>query len=197
MNNRGFTLIELIIALMVFATIATLTSSILYQSFQTRERITIQADRLNALQLAVTLIQRDLIQIIARPIRGNEMHLFPALIAQANYLEFTRGGAVNPAGIEQRSTLKRVAYLCKKTRLIRRNWDLLDMPNHDSYHDEILLDNLTGCAFAYLKKPNNFIPNWYPNPRNDKSPHPSAIQFNLKLKDWGPMSLLFTLPEAL
>ncbi|MDP3704487.1 MAG: GspJ family T2SS minor pseudopilin variant LspJ [Legionellaceae bacterium] len=193
-RNQGFTLIEIIIALSIFATIAVITSSVLYESFKIRERVTIQSEQLSTLQLAITLLQRDTAQLVFRPVRGNEMHLFPALIGQANYLEFTRGGAVNPMSLEQRSTLKRVAYLCEQGKFIRRIWSQLDTPDRDDYHDNVLLNNLKTCSFAYMGSDNIMKPVWYqvPSPTNmRKKPRlPKAVQLTITLKNWGKMILL-------
>lgn len=200
MKSNGFTLLEIMVALAVFAILATITSSVMYHAFDTHARVTSQADRLNAVQLAVSLIKRDTEQMIERSIRGNEMHIFPPFIGQPYHLEFTRGGVVNPNGIEQRSTLKRIAFLCQKNQLIRRSWDRLDTPERKSYHDKILLDNIDQCSFAYLAHNRQILPVWqdYALQQNQRAETlPTAVKFTLNLRDWGNMSLLFIIPKAL
>ena len=77
MNRRhGFTLIEVMVALAVFAILSAMTSQALYHAFDTRARVNEQANQLNAIQLAMTLIRRDTQQIIERSIYGNDMHIF-------------------------------------------------------------------------------------------------------------------------
>src|SRR5437660_10088382 len=105
---KGFTLIEILIALTVFAILATLTSSSLYYAFNIRTRVNAQAERLNTLQLAISIIQQDISQTVERGVRGNEMRLFPVFIGRAKYLELTPDGHVNPDALETRSTLKRI-----------------------------------------------------------------------------------------
>lgn len=199
-KQHGFTLLEILIALAVFAILATITSSAMYYAFNTRARVNEQADRLNTLQLAVTLIERDVEQIVARAIRGNEMHLFPAFIGQHQYLELTRNGIVNPNSEEKRSSLKRIAYVCQNNQLLRRSWESLDTTNRKLYEDKVLLDNIVNCKFAYLNHSLQVLPEWRENAlqQNQQSePLPKAIQFTLTLKDWDKMSLLFIIPEAL
>ncbi|WED44182.1 GspJ family T2SS minor pseudopilin variant LspJ [Legionella cardiaca] len=199
-KKAGFTLIEILIALAVFAILATITSSAMYYSFNTKARVSQQAERLNILQLAVILMQRDSIQIIPRSIRGNEMHLFPAFIGQPQYLEFTRVGVENPNSQEKRSTLQRIAYVCHDNQLLRRSWQVLDPVNRDHYSDKVLIDNLLACRFAYLNQTLQVLPEWRENAlqQNQRAePLPKAIQLNLTLKDWDKMSLLFAIPEAL
>ncbi len=200
MKTKGFTLLEILIALAVFAILATITSSAMYQAFNTRTKVTMQADRLSHLQLAMALIRRDTQQIVERSVHGNEFHLFPPFTGQPNYIEFTRGGEVNPLGNALSSTLKRVAYLCRRGQLIRRSWEMLDTPNRKQFQDKLLLDNLSQCSFAYMTHHLQILPDWHEfavKPEQRQETLPTAVQLTLNLKDWGHMSALFIIPEAL
>ncbi|MBI2785153.1 MAG: GspJ family T2SS minor pseudopilin variant LspJ [Legionella longbeachae] len=197
---KGFTLIEILIALAVFAILATITTSVLYNAFTTRSRVNEQSERLSKIQLAISLIQQDTIQTVERPIRGNDMRLFPPFIGQTNYLEFTRDGDVNPGSIEKRSTLKRIAYVCQSGTLLRRTWANLDPVNRNVYEDKLLLDHLINCHFEYLNQNSQTLPEWREqavNINQSKEPLPKAVQFNMTLQDLGEINLLFTIPEAL
>lgn len=199
-QSKGFTLIEILIALTVFAILATITTSSLYYAFDTRTRVTLQAEKLNTLQLALSLIQQDISQAVERAIRGNEMHLFPIFVGQPQYLEFTRDGYINPQSMEKRSTLKRVALVCKDGKLLRRTWSTLDPTNRNTYEDKTLLDGITECHFNYLNQSSQLLPEWREqavNQNQNKEPLPQAVQINITLKEWGEMNLLFTIPEAL
>lgn len=200
MKSKGFTLIEIIIALAIFATIAVITSSVLYQSFQIKERVTIQSTRINSLQFAIALIQRDIDQLVQRSVRGNQMHLFPAFIGQSTYLEFTRAGNVNPMSLKKRSTLQRVAYVCDNHRLIRRVWTKLDTPDRDDYKDTVLLHNLKTCSYAYMGLHLNIVPTWLRDSlipdKEGNTPLPKAIQFTLSLNDLGRIVWLAIIPKA-
>lgn len=196
---KGFTLIEILIALAVFAILATITSSTLYYAFNTRIRVNEQSKHLDSLQLAVSLLQQDITQIIDRPIRSNEMRLVSAFIGRSNYVEFTRDGDTNPQSMEKRSTLKRIAYLCQNHTLKRRTWENLDSP-HNKHWDKNLLEQLTDCHFEYLNQTLQPFPEWHQNAltqNQNKEPLPKAIQVNLSLEAQGTINLLFTLPEAL
>ena len=198
-HSFGFTLLEILIALSVFAILATITSSAMYHAFNTRAIVNKQADRLGQIQLAMALIQRDTQQIAERPVRINR-RMTPAFIGQSQYLEFTRGGMVNPDSNAQQSTLIRIAFLCKNDQLIRRRWEALDTSQQNRYQDKVLLKHLNQCKFAYLAHNHDMLSEWHERPAV-RNPHkefmPSAIQFTFNLKDWGNMSLLFIIPEAL
>jgi general secretion pathway protein J len=198
-NENGYTLIEILIALAVFAILAVITSTAMYQAFNTRARVNAHADRMNALQLALIIVERDIKQTTIRSIRGNEMHTFPPFVGQTNYLEFTRGGFVNPNAIELRSTLKRVALSCQGNHLLRRSWASLDTPNRNKYDDQIILEKVQ-CSFAYLTLAREVLPEWHETLANTEEQSeilPVAVQLTLDMSDWGKMTLLFIIPEAL
>lgn len=199
-NIKGFTLIEILIALTVFAIIAGITSSTLYYAFNTRSRVNEQSDHLSILQLAVSLIQQDTAQTADRAVRANDLRLFPVFIGRSDYMEFTRDGDINPGSIEKRSTLQRVAYVCQANALIRRTWTTLDMPDRNVHEDKLLIDNLSGCHFSYLNQTLQVFPDWRTDAveqNQNKEFLPKAVQFNLTLKDLGEINLLFSIPETL
>lgn len=199
-NKLGFTLIEIMIALVIFTLLAAITSSTLYHAFDTRERVNMQAKQLNALQITLTLLSRDIEQILERSVLGNEMHVFPPFIGQPNYVEFTRGGIINPTINKRQSTLKRVAYLCTNHQLIRRTWEYLDSQNRKNYHNKTILDNINDCSFSYLGHDHQLLKEWraYAIQQNQQQETlPLAIQLTFTLNEWGNASLLFAIPEAL
>ncbi|MBW3566919.1 MAG: type II secretion system minor pseudopilin GspJ, partial [Proteobacteria bacterium] len=124
-SQRGFTLIELLVASAIFAVVATLSYggyiAILKQYDGTR---TVQ-QRLQEIRRAVTLLERDLLQVADRPIReAFQGEMQPALrggVDQMLPLELTRGGWRNPAGL-RRSNLQRVAWQLSENKLQRLHW---------------------------------------------------------------------------
>jgi general secretion pathway protein J len=197
---KGYTLMEVLIALSVFAILTVVTSTAMYNAYNTRARVNEQADKLNSLQLAMTVIGRDTKQIIERTIKGEDMVTIPAYIGDDNYTEFTRDGMVNPNSSEKRSTLKRVAYLCRDEQLIRRSWAVLDSPKRKQYNDKILLDNLFHCSMSYITRSRQILDEWRAGAvqqNQKKEPLPVALQLDLNIKNWGKMQLRFIIPEAL
>lgn len=197
---EGFTLIEILIALMIFAILATITSSTLYYAFNTRSRVMQQAKRLSALQLSISLIQKDCLQILDRASRVNDMQLAPAFVGQTNYFEFTRDGNINPSSMEKRSSLKRMGLFCINNQLIHRTWASLDPIDVSLYEDKVLVDNLSACHFKYLNQNSQVLAQWRAQAltqNQKKEPLPKAILLNLILKDWGEMNLLFIIPGGL
>ena len=199
-KNHGYTLLEILVALAVFAILSTLTASAMYQAFDTRTRVNAQANQLNALQLGLTLIARDTEQVVGQATSENATSSTLPFVGQSNYLEFTRGGLVNPNGIEARSTLKRIAYTCVGHKLIRRSWERIDTPARNHYQDKTILEHLDECKFAYMTQNHRTQSEWQvvADQQNEKVELlPIAIRFTLTPHGWGNMILLFTLPEAL
>ncbi|KTD21263.1 GspJ family T2SS minor pseudopilin variant LspJ [Legionella londiniensis] len=197
--KQGYTLIEILIALAVFAILAAITGSAMYHAFNTRERLSEAASRINALQLTLTIIERDSEQMIDRFVLGNGLQRIPAFVGHSNYMEFTRDGLANPDGKDKRSTLQRIAYLCQGKQLIRRGWIHLDMPNRNLFEDKILLDNLANCSFSYLNQSRQVLSEWHEGIQKNQNdePLPIAIRLTLDIEKLGHLSLLFIVPEAL
>src|SRR4051812_29065404 len=100
---KGFTLIEVLIALAVFAILSTITAFSMSNAFNIKARVTAQMDRIAAFDQSLALIRQDSSQITFRPVRDGSMRLKPAFIGQSTYMEFTRSGLVNPDSQEKRS----------------------------------------------------------------------------------------------
>jgi general secretion pathway protein J len=124
-RQRGFSLIELLVALAVFATMAALAYGGLDSIARTRAELGRQQDAFRDLMRGVGLIERDLRQAIARPVRGNYGEPLPALTGNSGHIEFTRTGFANPQA-EPRSNLERVLYEFDDDALKRGVYPVLD-----------------------------------------------------------------------
>ena len=199
-KSTGYTLLEVMIALLIFAILAGITTTALHQALTTREHVTTQANQLNELQLAIILLRRDTQQALDRSILGNETHVFAPFIGQNSYMEFSRQGSTNPNGINRQSTLQRVAYQCTTDGLVRRTWKQLDVPERAQAENKIILPNIKQCQLAYIAHNHQTLSEWRANAvRQDQKKEnlPSAIQLSLSLTQWGQMTLLFAIPGGL
>ena len=201
-TRKGFTLLEILIALLIFVILSIVTTTTLYMVFSSRDKVNVQADRLKQLQMALSIIERDIEQFDNRQVHVNQWQFKPSLIGRGDYLEFTRGGIFTPLTNKPHSSLQRIALLYKNHQLIRRTWPRLDTPNDENYSDKVLLDDINSFQFGYLDKNltvlseiNNAALN-VTQQQQKATPLPKAIQINLSFKTWGKMSLLFILPEG-
>ncbi|HUH37419.1 MAG TPA: type II secretion system minor pseudopilin GspJ [Spongiibacteraceae bacterium] len=110
-HQRGLTLLELLIAISLFAMIAAASYRVLAVVADARELTGHYADRLGSLRRALSAMQRDMDQVVDRRYRDQSLKLQEAVRFDSDYpVILTRAGHSNPLN-EDRSTLLRVAYL--------------------------------------------------------------------------------------
>ena len=198
--TKGFTLIEVLIALSIFAVMASLTSYILFHSFDTDKQLKARSQQLHNLDYAITLLRRDTQQSIERAVRGNDQSLIKAFIGTPKLAEWSRGGFSNPGANEHRSTIKRVAYLCHSGALIRRTWSLLDTPDRSEFHTSLLLNNLKSCSFTYVNTQHKPVNTWSIKDRDSKTKIPLlplGIIAHFSGVPWGDITVNLPLPTGL
>lgn len=200
---RGFTLLELLVALAVFAIMATAAYSGLRSVLFTRAAVEEQNHRLAAVQLAVFRLEQDVEQAIPRGIRDEYGDPQPALrggdlLDEA--LILTRVGWDNPLG-QSRATLQRVAYRLQEGRLWRLYWDVLDRSGPMAPHETLLLEQVRGFRVRFLDQDQQWRNDWPPpvtDRTSDQPPNPNlpprAVEITLTLEDWGVITRLFPLP---
>ena len=129
---RGLTLLELIIAVAVFAIFSVMGYGSLMRLLDDRERIDVERAYWRATALAFVRLDRDFSLARNRPIRdgsGNDQPAFagqptdPRALADPN-VEFTRGGILVPNGFT--ADLQRVGYRVIDGNLMRLTWPVLD-----------------------------------------------------------------------
>jgi len=166
-QHQGFTLIEVLIALMIFAIIATIGMSGLQAVVLTDSRQeTINKD-LSELQFAYIVIQRDLAQAINRPIKDTQNIWRPGFLGAQRaglglpfdlsipgdlVLEFTRMGVPNPQQLEERSSLQRISYFYNGKELFRYVFPMLDRVDKSPESNRILLKDITELQFTYFDR---------------------------------------------
>ena len=150
-RTRGFTLIELLVALAVFAVMATLAFGGLGEAVTQSQRLDASQQRWASLQRTVRIVENDIAQLRARPVRGILGQDYePALrAARASGLILTRGGWLNPA-LLPRAELQRVRYRLLDGRLLREYWPVLDRIGATDAGGEVLLTDVTEFRLEFL-----------------------------------------------
>ncbi len=136
--ERGFTLLEMLIAMAVFAVLSVMAyqglRAVLSADYITRE----QGQRLADLQVTLSVLERDLAQVVAITVRDEFGDPLPPLRLRAGgesqLLELVRAGA----GGEQR--LRRTAWQITDRGLERRLWPGVDIVDPDSMRTRAFAD---------------------------------------------------------
>ena len=191
-NKRGFTLLEILIALFIFTILSVMMASGLRSVLNSQTATEKKADHFTELQVALLLISRDIEQAINRPITNAKGMVEAAMIGTPRTLTLTHAGLANPGGQLQRSTLQRTQYLTDKQDFIRETWEVLDQSAKTESAQRILLDSAEELRFEYLDNRGQFQKNW-PPADNQQAGLPKAIRIHLTLKNWGKISQTYLL----
>ena len=146
-RRRGFTLLEMLIALGVFAVIGLMSSQILSGIVDLSDTVRDRSDQLAELQRAMFIISRDIEQMTRRPVRDAFGDSTAAITIGEPLIEFTRRGWQNPLG-SPRSELQRVAYTVADGDLVRQYWPLLDRGPDTEPVDQVLLRGVADVEFV-------------------------------------------------
>ncbi len=121
----GFSLLELVVAVAIFAVVAAAAYGSLASIARTRAALVAEQDRFAQVQRAVGVLGDALRQAVGRAVRGNDGHLLPALLGGPDQVEFTRVGFANPLA-EPRSNLQRSVFALADGSLQEGRYAALD-----------------------------------------------------------------------
>ena len=192
-RHKGFTLIEVLVAMAIFGVLSMLAYMTLGQTLANSEMLTERMDRLQAVQRTMRFLSNDLLQAAPRPVRlelGDS--LGPAVLTSLSgefALELTHGGWGNPAGLP-RSTLQRSAYRLEDDELVRYHWNVLDRTFANEPIANVLLNNVESLLFRYLIDDDEWSEVWPPQGRPDVRARPRAVEIVLTLADEGEIRRL-------
>ena len=194
-HHTGFTLLELLVAISVFAVMSVMAYGGLSNVIDNSTHSSAELKRLQAVQRAMFAVSRDFTQILQRDIRdeyGNTQPWFSAGNSPDYLVEFTRGGRRNPAKL-LRSHLQRVAYRFEDEKLSRLFWPQLDRVQNMEPYEHTLLENVADTGFRYLDDNGEWHQQWPPLDASDQASAMDivAIEFRLELKDWGEIIRLY------
>jgi general secretion pathway protein J len=188
-RRSGFTLVEVLVALLIFALIAAAGAAVLSLSIDNRFAIRAASDRTAAFQRTRALLQADLGQATARRTRGPTGRPRPQPISGAlapgePVLVLTRAGWSNP-GEQARASLQRVEYSLVDGRLERRVSPRLDGARAGT--PQILYRGVSDLSVAFIQNGQD-APGFI---TTAERPLPDAVRVTMTLDGYGPVSQLF------
>ena len=154
---QGFTLLELLVAMSIFALVSTIAYGGLIQVLQSRDRLEAERQFWRGLSLTYWYLQQDLGHARERTVRDVDGSPLPALRGQAvdpralgePSLEFTRGG-LQVFSDAVRSDLQRVAYRLSEGVLYRLTWPSLDRAPQNKPIEAPLLQDVETLSLRFF-----------------------------------------------
>lgn len=193
---RGFTLLELLVSLAIFSLIAAMAYGGLHTVLQNRNNTDRHAQAMQQMQLLYRLLQRDIEQIIARPVRNEFGDSIPAILVNDDgFIDLTRAGWSNPLE-RPRSSLQRVAWFVRDEELIRRYWLVLDRAQDSPPLDTVIMDGVEEFSVRLMDNKNKWHSRWPPQTLTQS---PSALKIvvaevEIKLAERERINWLFQVP---
>ncbi len=180
----GFTLLEMLLALSIFALVASAAYAILNSMAAAAAAQEDTAERLREVQLTVARLEREFHQALSAGMLSSG-DLRPGLqggmeILELDYLSSAPGG---PA-------IRQMQYRYEDGVLYRiplRDGDMLRSPTRSA----AMLDGVSRLAFNYLGPAGDWRPEW-----NAASPGglPAALRLEMEIEGFGHLERLFELP---
>jgi len=147
--NRGFTFLEILIAMAIFTMIGIGSTALLTTVIDSNDAASERFEKLQSLQRAMLIVERDIQQAIARPVRAEgevvDRVMFGGIAdnSDADGIAFVRAGWSNPQFMLPRSTLEFVAYRLSEGKLERLSGHYLDNVIGYEPKTRVLLEEIT------------------------------------------------------
>ncbi len=187
-QENGFTLVEMLVALAIFAMISVAGVGLLQSASNTQIAVKDRLEVLSGNARAIALLESDLAQAIARPVRAGGMSL-PAFAAQGSetsgqLFSVTRTGASNLDNAA-RPNVQRVTYALQGTKLVR---SFSAMPDGGLRQDAALLNGIQATTLRFRDQDGNWRSDWS---AEDETALPRAVEMVITPAAGAPLRLLF------
>lgn len=140
--SKGFTLVELLVAIAIFAVLSALGWKIFDHVARVKERNMVKEKTLIDLQTAYQRVLKDSVQIVPISASVNK-NIEPALILKDNQLSFSKSGVVDPLQ-QGYSPFERIEYSYDvgSKSIIRSRYLNLNRINNQASENSVLLNNV-------------------------------------------------------
>lgn len=191
-RQHGFTLLELLVAIAVFAIMAGIIQIGLVAILDARAEVDALSEDLKQLQRSLQMIERDLAHAVDRPVRDAFGDPQPAWLGGpgwASLFTLTRAGWPNPTAA-RRSELQRVSYVHDGDRLLRLSWNHVDGAQPDRAQSAELLDGVDTIEVRFMNLDGQWVTDWPPPDSIDNAQLPRAVELIIEHPRWGRLQRL-------
>lgn len=196
-RSSGFTLLEVLIAISVFAVFSTMAYGGLMRLLDTRNRIEAEREFWRGTALSFTRMQQDLSNAINRPVRDSDglpqqwafrgQPVDGRAMADPS-IEFTRGGIVIPTA--ETADLQRLGYRLEDRKLLRLAWPNIDRAPLTKPASTPLFYDVDEFKVRFYHD-RTWHPQWPPLQSNEIPPLPQAVEITITLKGRGTYTRTF------
>ncbi|MTJ02590.1 type II secretion system minor pseudopilin GspJ [Idiomarina piscisalsi] len=202
-QQSGFTLVEVLVTMAIFAVIGIASYQVLSQMVSTEQQSSERREALEQLQFSQLLMQQDIRQIVAKPTRPNDTEVTHQYVSndvgyfdsERGVLAFVRSGFDNPGDVLPRAELQPVIYRVMNGQLQRVSYSFVnDRSNEPTI--QTLLDDVTDLSFRFYRGAGQsdgnrgFEQGWNAEWRS-AGDLPKAIEVTLQTEKYGEIKRVF------
>ncbi|WP_153447974.1 type II secretion system minor pseudopilin GspJ [Vibrio algicola] len=198
--SRGFTLIEVMVAIMVFASLSLGAYQVVNQVQRSNQVSLDKTQRLQELQRAMIVMDSDFRQMALRKFSFGDKSgtdktkpLYTGqyvLDSDSDGIVFTRLGWLNPQQAFPRGEIVKVGYRIIQGKLERVWWRYPDTPTGQEPLHKVVLSQVEKLDFGFYDGSN-----WQKEWTKD-SALPQAIEVKLQLKDYGDIRRVYLIAQS-
>lgn len=184
-RQKGFTLLEIIIAIAIFALLGLACNNLLQTVLRSSAKAQEVTESLQKVSQSMSLMESDFSQLAARPMRPNSSasnqasfynHRVNSSESDSQYIEFFHQGFLNPQGFFPRGEVQRVAYRLKDHKLERLSFPYPEpAPDQEPLITEIF-DKVEKIEYFFYKKKS-----WKPHVSTKSMP--KALMFRITFEN--------------